>query len=109
MTDDTESPKPQPKTNVSDENHWSGLLDIPLEFNELETSGSFDESNPELSYRRGFVHGAYAALYLHMSGVSAKRVRNWVVGDLTRWREKGLRERVRTGRVTRSPPPVILP
>ena len=109
MTDDTESPKPQPRTNVPDDNHSSGLLDIPLEFTGVQTSGSFEESNPELSYRRGFVHGAYAALYLHMSGVRAERVRNWVLGDLARWREKGLRERIRTGCVTRSPPPVILP
>jgi hypothetical protein len=109
MTDDTESPKPQPKTTIPDDNHSSGLLDIPLEFTGMQTSGSFEESNPELSYRRGFVHGAYAALYLHMKGVRAERVRKWVLGDLARWREKGLRERIRTGSVTRSLPPVILP
>jgi hypothetical protein len=111
MTDNTETPE-APETNASkSENHWSGLLDIPLEFTELETSGSLDqfESDPELSFRRGFVHGAYAALFLHLSGVHAQRVRNWVMGDLTRWREKGLQERIRTGRVTRNPPPVARP
>src|SRR6516165_7464031 len=49
MTDDTESSKPPPNTNVPDENHSSGVLDIPLEFTGVQTSGSFEESNPELS------------------------------------------------------------
>jgi hypothetical protein len=58
-------------------------------------------ADPEMSYRRGFAHGAqilYDQVKPYLSVSIADQVRDWMQRDIWEWRLKNLR-----GKITRRP------
>jgi KaiC/GvpD/RAD55 family RecA-like ATPase len=63
--------------------------------------GDDPESNNEVSYRRGYQQGAWAAVQSILSGAEWPNVQHWIELRLCDWRVKGHLELIRTGHLRR--------
>lgn len=61
--------------------------------------------SPELSYRRGYEHGAYDVLQAMRDGADFHEIARWLDVDIHPWRVKGMIERAKVGRVKSALPP----
>jgi hypothetical protein len=61
--------------------------------------------NAELSYRRGYEHGAYDVLQLVRDGADVAEIGRWLDVDIHVWRVEGMIERMKSGRVKSILPP----
>jgi hypothetical protein len=63
------------------------------------------ETNNEVSYRRGYQQGAWAAVQSILSGAEWPGMQHWIEIHLHGWRVEGHLELIRTGHLRRVLPP----
>jgi hypothetical protein len=68
-------------------------LVMPLEEREADMRGLLEKDDPEISFRRGYEHGAtevFFAIERFLDPTTREVVRNWIEKDIYVWRMKAM-------------------